>query len=197
VSALAATAPTLSQAPYWYLTRSTGITAFVLLTIAMAFGVAATQRTLASPAWPRFATQNLHRNVSLLGLAFLGVHIVTTIVDGFVTISWWSIVVPFASQYRTLWVALGTIAFDLTLIVVITSLVRLRMNAQVWRWLHYTVYVAWPLTWLHFLKTGTDAAHGGFGIWLGIGCAGVVGAALAIRVAVGNNDPQPLRSIAR
>jgi predicted ferric reductase len=185
VSTLAATAPTLSQAPYWYLTRSTGITAFVLLTIAMAFGVAATQRTLASPAWPRFATQNLHRNVSLLGLAFLCVHIVTTIVDGFVTISWWSIVVPFASQYRTLWVALGTIAFDLTLIVVITSLVRLRMNAQVWRWLHYTVYVAWPLTWLHFLKTGTDAAQGRFGIWLGIGCAGVVGAALAIRVAVG------------
>ncbi len=135
--------------------------------------------------------------MSLLGLAFLCVHIVTTIVDGFVSVSWWSVVVPFASQYRTLWVALGTIAFDLTLVVIATSLVRLRMNVTAWRWLHYTVYVSWPLTWLHFLKTGTDAAHGGFGLWLGIACAGVVGAALAIRVAVGDNGPQPLRSLVR
>jgi preprotein translocase subunit SecG len=45
-----ARAPTLSEAPYWYLTRSTGIVAFVLLTVALAVGIAATQRTLASPS---------------------------------------------------------------------------------------------------------------------------------------------------
>jgi len=194
---IAAAAPTLSQAPYWYLTRSTGITAFVLLTVSMAFGIAATQRALASPAWPRFATQNLHRNVSLLGLAFLAVHIVTTIVDGFVTISWWSVIIPFTSDYRRFWVALGTIAFDLTLMVIVTSLVRLRMNAQLWRWLHYTVYAVWPLTLLHFLKTGTDSAHGRFGLWIGLACAGLVGAALSVRVAARDNGPQPLRSILR
>jgi len=194
---ITAAAPTLSQAPYWYLTRSTGITAFVLLTVAMAFGVAATQRTLASPAWPRFATQNLHRNVSLLGLAFVVVHIVTTLVDGYVSISWWNTLVPGLSNYRPLWVALGTIAFDLTLMVIVTSLLRLRMNAVVWRRLHYTVYASWPMMWLHFLKTGTDSAHGRFGLWIGIACAGMVGAALAVRVAARDNGPQPLRSIIR
>jgi sulfoxide reductase heme-binding subunit YedZ len=194
---ISAAAPTLSQAPYWYLTRSTGITAFVLLTVAMAFGVAATQRTLASPSWPRFATQNLHRNVSLLALAFLGVHIVTTLIDGFVTITNWSVLIPFLSEYRRLWVALGTIAFDLTLLVIVTSLVRLRMKAQVWRWIHYSVYAAWPLTFLHFIKSGTDAASGRFGLWIAIVCAGLIGASVAVRMAAGEDKPTPLRSFVR
>jgi sulfoxide reductase heme-binding subunit YedZ len=197
VTLAASTLPTLTQAPYWYLTRSTGITAFVLLTVAMGFGIAATQRSLASPSWPRFATQNLHRNVSLLGLAFLGVHIVTTLVDGYVTITSWSVVIPFLSEYRRLWVALGTIAFDLTVLVVVTSLVRLRMRAQVWRWIHYTVYALWPLTFLHFIKSGTDAAHGRFGLWIAIVCAGLVGAAVAVRLSAGEDTPTPLRSLAR
>ncbi|MCW2498603.1 MAG: ferric reductase [Frankiales bacterium] len=192
-----ASAPTLSEAPYWYLTRSTGIVAFVLLTVALAVGIAATQRTLASPSWPRFATQGLHRNVSLLGVAFLGVHIVTTLLDGFVNITWWAAVVPGASHYRTLWVALGTVAFDLTVLVLITSLLRLRLSAALWRRVHWSAYALWPLSWLHFLKTGTDAAHGRFGVWLAIACAGVVSAAVAGRVVAGSAEPQPLRSPGR
>jgi sulfoxide reductase heme-binding subunit YedZ len=192
-----AAAPTLSEAPYWYLTRSTGIVSFVLLTLALVLGVAATQRTLASPAWPRFATQGLHRNVSLLGLAFLGVHVVTTILDGFVDISWWAVVVPGVSHYRTLWVALGTLAFDLLLLVVVTSLLRLRLSAVLWRRIHWTAYALWPLSWLHFLKTGTDTAHGRFGLWVAIACAGAVVSAVGVRLVAGSGEPQPLRSIVR
>lgn len=191
-----AAAPTLSQAPYWYLTRSTAITAFVLLTVAMAFGVAATQRSLASRSWPRFATQDLHRNVSLLALAFLVVHIVTTIVDGYVTISWWNVAVPFLSAYRRLWVALGTISFDVVVVVVVTSLMRLRMRARAWRAVHWSVYAMWPLAWLHFVKTGTDAAHGRFGIWVAVLAAGVVGMAVAVRVLT-QDRPAPVGSIVR
>jgi sulfoxide reductase heme-binding subunit YedZ len=189
-------APTLGQAPLWYLSRSTGIVSFVLVTVSLGLGIASTQRALASPRWPRFATQGLHRNVSLLALGFLLVHIVTTVMDSFVDISWWAAVVPGVSHYRGTWVALGTLAFDIILAVVVTSLYRLRMNATYWRWLHYTVYAAWPLAWLHFLRTGTDAAHGRFGLWIAIAAAAVVGAAVGARTTL-RDDPAPARSVVR
>ena len=98
-----------SSAPLWYATRSTAIVAFVLLTVSMFLGIAATQRSIASRHWPRFATQDLHRNVSLLALGFILTHIVTTLLDTFVYVGWWSFVVPGTSPYRRLWVSLGTI----------------------------------------------------------------------------------------
>jgi sulfoxide reductase heme-binding subunit YedZ len=195
MTVLASTA-TFSSSPLWYLTRSTGITAFVLLTVTTVLGVAATQRALASPAWPRFATQQLHRNVSLLAMVVLVVHIVTTLLDSYVDVGWLSMVVPFWSSYRTLGVALGTIAFDLLLLVVVTSLLRLRMSARLWRAVHLSSYAAWPIALLHFLNTGTDAAHGGWGIWLGIACAATVLVAAGLRLAT-SNVPRPLASVTR
>jgi hypothetical protein len=189
-------APTLHQAPLWYLSRSTGIVSFVLVTLALALGIASTQRALASPSWPRFATQGLHRNVSLLALAFLGVHVVSTLADSFVDIGWLSLVVPGVGHYKNLWTSLGIIAFDVLLVVTATSLVRLRLNATLWRALHYTVYAAWPLAWLHFLKTGTDAAHGKFGLYIALGAATLVGAAVGARTML-RDSPAPVRSVVR
>ncbi|MDX6228659.1 MAG: methionine sulfoxide reductase heme-binding subunit [Frankiales bacterium] len=191
-----ASAATFSSSPLWYLTRSTGITAFVLLTITTVLGVAATKRALAHPAWPRFATQQLHRNVSLLAMVVLVVHIMTTLLDSYVNVGWLSFVIPFWSSYRTLGVTLGTVAFDLLLLVVVTSLLRLRMPAWLWRAIHFSTYAAWPLALLHFLNTGTDAAHGRWGVWLGIACAATVVAAMGVRFAT-SNTPRPLASVTR
>src|SRR5262249_29484455 len=69
-SALAAAGPSA----YWYLTRSTGAVALVLLTAAVALGVADVRR-LSTPHWPRFVLDSLHRNVSLLAMVFLALHI--------------------------------------------------------------------------------------------------------------------------
>ncbi len=185
-----------SSSPLWYITRSTGISAFVVLTVTTALGVAATQRTLASPGWPRFATQQLHRNVSLLGMLLVVVHIVTTLLDSYVDVGWLSMVIPFWSHYRTTGVALGTVAFDLLLLVVVTSLLRLRMSARSWRLFHYSSYAAWPLALLHFLLTGTESAHGRWGIWLGVSCAATVLAAGVLRVRMAN-QPHAVGSVSR
>jgi hypothetical protein len=158
------------------------------------FGVAATQRVLASRAWPRFATQNLHRNLSLLGLVFIGVHIVTSIVDTYVNISWWALLVPGTSHYQGTWVSFGTIAFDLLLVITITSLLRTRMSGSVWRFIHWFSYAAWASAWLHFLKNGTDARHHRFGVWLDLLCLGLVVLAGMIRL-LSQNAPAPVRSV--
>lgn len=142
--------------PLWYATRSSGLAAFALLTLAVALGVLTTQR-VATGWWPRFASQALHRNVSLLAVALLVTHVVTTVLDSYVDISWWSALIPFASNYEPLWVGLGTLAFDLLIIVALSSLVRSATGHRWWRLLHWTTYAAWPQALTHYLATGTDA----------------------------------------
>ena len=195
MSLLAASA--FSSNPLWYTTRSTAVVAFVLLTMSFAFGLAATKRGLASRHWPRFATQALHRNISLLALEFMLVHIVTTLADSYVHVGWWSWIVPGASGYRTVWTAFGTLTFDLVVVLVLTSLVRDRMPARVWRAIHWSAYAAWPFAFLHFLKTGTDAAHGRWGIYLDAVALMFLGVATGLRWLTSDEPSGPLRSVRR
>jgi predicted ferric reductase len=144
-----------SSTPLWYATRATGLVALVLLTISMAFGLLSSVR-YQRPGWPRFVTQGLHRNVSLLALAFTIAHILTTVLDSFVSIPIQDAVIPFIGSYRPLWVGFGAIAFDLMLALIVTSLLRTRMSLRVWQLVHWTAYLCWPVAVLHGLGTGTD-----------------------------------------
>ena len=194
MSVLAATAG-FSSAPLWFATRSTGIIAFVLMTLTTVLGIASTQRAMASRAWPRFATQSLHRNLSMLGVLFLVAHVLTTLLDSFVNVSWWSILVPGVSSYHRLGVSLGTLAVDVLAVVMVTSLLRHRLSARLWRAVHWVSYAIWPLALLHFVRTGTDAAHGGWGLLLGGASLLLVGAAVTVRL-LSTNRPHQLRSLA-
>lgn len=183
--------------PLWYTTRSTAIVAFVLITAGTVLGVASTQRALASRTWPRFATQALHRNVTVLGMVFVLVHVITTVADSYVNVGVSAVIIPFASGYRTLDVTLGTIAFDLLLLVAATGFLRVRMTEPVWRWIHRSAYVAWPLAMLHFISTGTDGGFGKWGFWLAMLAAAAVIAAAVLRVVTPNDPQGPVRSVAR
>jgi methionine sulfoxide reductase heme-binding subunit len=140
----------------WYATRATGVTALVLLTITVALGIAGVSR-LESRHWPRVITAGLHKNLSLLVVAFVVVHVLTTVLDSFVSISITAAVIPFSSGYRTFWLGLGAIAFDLILALVITSLLRGRLSYRAWRGIHLLAYVSWPVALWHGLGTGTDS----------------------------------------
>src|SRR5450755_4130265 len=115
-----------SSTPLWYTTRATGLVALVLLTFSMMLGVLASVR-YQRPGLPRFVTSGLHRNSSLLALAFTGIHIVTTLADTFAHIRVQDVVIPFISVYRPFWLGLGTIAFDLMLALTVTSIFRARV----------------------------------------------------------------------
>ncbi len=98
----------------WYLTRATGAVALILLTLALALGVVDVGRW-SSERWPRFVVDALHRNVSLLALAFLCLHMITAVLDSFAPISLVDAVIPFTGTYRPFWLGLGAISFDLML----------------------------------------------------------------------------------
>jgi sulfoxide reductase heme-binding subunit YedZ len=144
-----------SSKALWYLTRATGVTALVMLTVVVALGVANVSR-ISSEYWPRFLTDGLHRAASLLAVVFLALHILTTVLDTYVPIGLFDAVIPLHSSYRPVWLGLGAAAFDLLLAVFITSLLRYRIGAGTWRAVHWLAYACWPLAVVHGLGTGTD-----------------------------------------
>ena len=149
-------ASTLSPSWYWYLARGTGAVALVLLTASVVLGILGSVRFTAGPRWPRFAVDAVHRDVSLLVIVVLAIHIITSVLDGFAPITLLDGVIPFVTPYRPLWMGLGTLAFDLLLAIAITSLVRRRLGYRAWRAVHWLAYVSWPVAVLHGLGTGSD-----------------------------------------
>lgn len=143
---------------YWYLTRGTGIVALILVTAAVLLGIAASLRA-GGARTPRFVVSGLHRNVSLLTVVFIALHVVTTVADGYAPITLLNAVVPFRSAYRPIWLGLGTVASDIILALVITSLVRVRIGLRTWRFIHWFAYACFPIAILHTLGTGTDASE--------------------------------------
>jgi sulfoxide reductase heme-binding subunit YedZ len=150
------TPPIASSTALWFLTRGTGVVTLLLLTLVVVLGVINVRR-MRLEGVPRFVIELVHRNAALLAVAFLVVHILTSVLDPFAPITLIDAVLPFVSAYRPLWLGLGTIASDLLLAVVITSLVRRRLGYGVWRAIHWLAYASWPVAIFHGLGTGSDA----------------------------------------
>jgi len=166
---------------FWYASRATGIVALLLLTAVLVLGILV-NRQGRLPGLPRFAVTDLHRSLSLLSVAFIAVHIVTAVLDTYVHIPLLSAVIPFASGYERLWLGLGAIALDLMAAMIVTSLLRGRLNRVVWKAVHLLAYASWPLTFAHSLGSSKDLQQGWL-LFLAIGCAAAVAAAAAFRLA--------------
>ena len=107
----------------WFVSRASGLVLLVLFSVVIVLGVAS--RMGAAPRrWPRFVFVELHRTLALFLVAFLALHVLTAILDPFVSIGWAATVLPFTSGYRTLAIGLGTLAVDLGGAVLITSVAR-------------------------------------------------------------------------
>lgn len=177
----------MSSHALWFATRGFGVVSLLLLTAIVVLGVAGVTRWR-SPRWPRFVVAGLHRNLTLLALVFIGLHVITTVADGYAPISVLNAVVPFTSPYRPVWLGLGAVAFDLLLALTITSLLRARIGYGRWRALHWLAYASWPVALVHGLGTGTDARVTWMQVVTAVCIAGVVAAVIG---RVGRNRATP------
>jgi methionine sulfoxide reductase heme-binding subunit len=165
---------------FWYASRATGIVALLLLTAVLVLGILV-NRQGRLPGLPRFAVTDIHRNLSLLTLAFIAIHVLTAVLDTYVHIPLLSAVVPFASGYERLWLGLGAISLDLMLAMIVTSLLRGRMNRVLWRTIHLLAYASWPIAFAHSLGSSKDLQQGWL-LYLAVGCALIVAAAVIWRL---------------
>lgn len=170
-----------SPSAYWFITRGSGVVTLILLTLTVALGVANVQR-LQTRNVPRFVITAVHRNASLLAVVFLAVHIITVLLDGYVPIRLVDAVVPFGAAYRPFWLGLGAISLDLTIAVIVTSLLRRHIGYRGWRATHWLAYASWPVALLHGLGTGSDVGTTWMRVVTGV-CVAIVGAALLSRLS--------------
>jgi sulfoxide reductase heme-binding subunit YedZ len=170
----------VNQMAVWYLMRASGVVSLLLLTVVSALGIATVSRWRPGRV-PRFVTLALHRNVSLLAVAFLAVHVVTAVIDPDAYVSAVAVVVPLPSDRYGLWLGLAGVAFDLVVALVVTSMLRRRIAPRIWRALHFLAYLAWPVALLHGAGMGTDAGS----IWMlavDATCVALFAGAVALRL---------------
>lgn len=170
----------------WLLTRASGAVSLLLLTATFALGIADVARWR-SRTWPRFAVDALHRNLALLAVAFVGVHVFTTLIDKYVSIGVVAAFVPFSNGYKTFFLGLGALAFDLLLALIVTSMLRQRIGVRVWKAVHWAAYACLPVALIHALGTGSDASQPWM-LGLALGCVAVVAAAIVARLGLRSGD---------
>jgi methionine sulfoxide reductase heme-binding subunit len=177
----------MSDQLLWYTTRGSGAVTLLLLSAVVVLGLLARVR-FETRGWPRFLSAAVHGDLALMTLVFLVLHIVTAVVDPFTHLGLVAALIPFGSYYRTVWLGLGTIAFELLLAIIATSLLRRYIGARVWRGIHWLAYASWPVAVIHGIGTGTDSTA----IWMlaiDVVCVAAVVSALVWRVVAAPPDP--------
>lgn len=178
----------------WYAARAAGVIAYVLLTLVVLVGLTLAGK-LTVKTWPKFAVTDLHRFGSLLVGVFIGLHVLTIALDTYTPFSVTQLVVPFASSYRPVWVALGIVSAELLIAVAVTNALKSRIPYRWWRRAHFATFLVWAGSTVHGIGAGTDSKS----LWLStiyvVAVASVL-AALAWRILAKRVGPLPLGGIA-
>lgn len=168
----------------WYFSRATGMVALVLLTGVVVLGILGPLR-VSTEMWPRYAIRTLHRDLSLLALLVIAIHVITIVADTYVRVPLSAAVLPWGSSYAPFWTGLGAVAFDLMIALVVTSLMRGRLGFRTWRFIHWSAYISWPVAVAHGIATGTDTLQA-WDLAVTVICVAVVVVAVTMRVQSGS-----------
>jgi DMSO/TMAO reductase YedYZ heme-binding membrane subunit len=164
----------------WEVARASGFVAYALLAASVALGIALSLGWR-SPRWPRFVTNETHRFLTLLALVFTGLHTLSVAIDPFVRFSLPEIVIPLASHYRPLWIALGIVGTYLLVAVYASEWVRPHVGYAWWRRFHALSFAVYVLATFHGVGTGSDARTP-WAILVYGGSVVVVGALMTLRL---------------
>ena len=171
---------------FFYAEFYAGVLTLVTLSLTVMGGVLATDRMVMQIPH-RVLLQSAHRTTGIIAVVSLTVHITTQVSMG--TITTVDVLVPFLAADRAAFIGLGTIASYLLFSTFWVGIVRVRFAGRgrpwMWRALHSTAYVSWPVALVHGLNTGRPPAT-----WVTlsyIGCVLLVVIALLVRLSVNLN----------
>lgn len=163
----------MSEQFWWFLARGSGVVAWLFLTASVLSGIFLSTDLFPKhrrPAW----LLDLHRWLGGLTVAFMVVHVASLIADSYVQFNLVDVLVPFASEWRPVPVALGVLGMWGLVAVEATSLAMKRLPKRTWRAIHLTSYATFWLSGLHGAFAGTDALQPLFAISLAVSVVAVV-----------------------
>lgn len=150
----------------WHLTRSAGISAYLLLCASMVWGLFVSGQHVKD--WsPGTLSLTMHTAIAWLALILGFTHALLLLGDTYFSYTLADVLVPFTGPYRPLAVGLGTLSLWLTLVVTLSFQVKRRIGHRLWRWIHITSYGAFGMVTLHGLTAGTDSSLLGFRLLIG------------------------------
>lgn len=144
-----------SQA-FWFLARAGGIVSYLLLWLATCWGIMMSSKVIKGyvPVPAAFA---LHQYLPILGVVFAALHALILLGDTYIGFNIWQLLIPFSSTYEPLWTGLGSLAFYISLALVLSFTIRKQIGSKVWRAFHYTAYLGFLLALLHGVLAGSDS----------------------------------------
>lgn len=180
-----------NPAVWWYITRSSAIVAWVLLTGSALLGILLKTRILRGADNPEWL-KSVHRYVSSLAMLMVATHVVSLYLDEFVDFSILDLLVPFHSTYQPLGVAIGVIGMWAMLLTWATALAMNWLPQPMWKGIHYLSYLSLFAVAIHAGMVGTDVGE----IWyFGLSIVLVTATALAavVRIMLARRTSAPAR----
>lgn len=175
----------MNEIPWnWFVMRASGLVALGLLTLAVVLGILGPRLRPTA----RLTGISVHRAAASVGSLLIVLHVVLAVLDPWIELSWLSVVLPGASGWKPLGVALGALAADMLLVLLVTTATRLRAP-RAWRQVHLVAYPLWALAVGHGLLVGTDGAVMRA---LAVISLALVLASVSVRLLVRPPAPQPL-----
>jgi predicted ferric reductase len=184
----------MSEHLAWYVSRGTGIVAWGLIVASMVWGFLYATRVLGRRARPWWML-GVHRFLGALAIVFVLVHVLAIVADSYTSFGVVDVLVPFASAWKPIPVALGIVGLYILVTVEVTSLLQRHLPRTVWRQIHLASYGLFAFASLHALSAGTDVRSvvlGGLGIGVGVAVA-----LFAVLSWVWRAEPRPRRAARR
>jgi sulfoxide reductase heme-binding subunit YedZ len=178
----------------WYVSRALGLVALLLLSVVTALGALHNTRIgqASGQALPRFVLVALHRNLALITVVFVVLHVVTVVITPYLQLRWFDALVPGTARYSPFAAALGVVSFDLLLAVVISSALRTKLSKRVWLLVHWTSYVCFAVALAHAVANVTFRGGTWWTLVVPLVSLGVVVAGLLVRRATRRRGALPL-----
>ena len=171
--------PATAARSYWFISRSSGVVAYLLVTLGVLWGLVQSGGLFRTRFSPVLAL-GLHSFLNWMGLGIAALHGLVLIGDGYIHIDLPRVVTPFLSDYRPLPVGLGIISFYLMLLLSLSFYARSLLGQRAFRLLHYVSFAVFAMVTFHGIYAGSDS---GALWWMYAASVAGVGALTVARVA--------------